>query len=94
MNCSGSFQKEEKAFTSDNLRVLETVDVRFLAFTTTNPNHRYTRLKNAKRSNDVRDMYYQEIMLGDESEELYKKTKNTEISLAFRVAGRYKDVSM
>ena len=86
--------KGQFIFTSDNLRVLETVDVRFLAFTTTNPNHRYTRLKNAKRSNDVRDMYYQEIMLGDESEELYKKTKNTEISLAFRVAGRYKDVSM
>ena len=39
-------------------------------------------------------MYYQEIMLGDESEELYEKTKNIEISLAFRVAGRYKDVSM
>lgn len=86
--------KGQFIFTSHNLRVLETVDVRFLAFTTTNPNHRYTRLKNAKRSNDVRDMYYQEIMLGDESEELYKKTKNTEISLAFRVAGRYKDVSM
>ena len=87
-------EKGQLIFTSHNLRVLETVDKRFLAFTTTNPDHRYIRLKNAKRSNNVRDMYYQEIMLGDESEELYEKTKTTEISLAFRVAGRYKDVSM
>ena len=86
--------KGQLIFTSYNLRVLETVDKQFLAFTTTNPDHRYIRLKNAKRSNNVRDMYYREIMLGDESEELYEKTKNTEISLAFRVAGRYKDVSM
>lgn len=86
--------KGQLIFTSHNLRVLETVDKRFLTFTTTNPDHRYIRLKNAKGSNNVRDMYYQEIMLGDDSEELYKKTKNTEISLAFRVAGRYKDVSM
>ena len=86
--------KGQLIFTFHNLRVLETVDKQFLAFTTTNPDHRYIRLKNAKRSNNVRDMYYQEIILGDESEELYEKTKNTEISLAFRVAGRYKDVSM
>ncbi|WP_415975666.1 hypothetical protein [Eubacterium ramulus] len=86
--------KGQLIFTSHNLRVLETVDKQFLTFTTTNLDHRYIRLKNAKRSNNVRDMYYQEIMLGDESEELYEKTKNTEISLAFRVAGRYKDVSM
>ena len=82
--------KGQLIFTSHNLRVLETVDKQFLAFT----DHRYIRLKNTKRSNNVRDMYYQEIMLGDESEELYEKTKNIEISLAFRVAGRYKDVSM
>ena len=87
-------RKGQLIFTSHNLRVLETVDKQFLAFTTTNSDHRYIRLKNTKRSNNVRDMYYQEIMLGDESEELYEKTKNTEISLAFRVAGRYKDVSM
>ena len=86
--------KGQLIFTSHNLRVLETVDKQFLAFTTTNSDHRYIRLKNTKRSNNVRDMYYQEIMLGDESEELYEKTKNIEISLAFRVAGRYKDVSM
>lgn len=86
--------KGQLIFTFHNLRVLETVDKQFLAFTTTNPDHRYIRLKNAKRSNNVRDMYYQEIIFGDESEELYEKTKNTEISLAFRVAGRYKDVSM
>ena len=86
--------KGQLIFTSHNLRVLERVDKQFLAFTSTNPDHRYIRLKNAKRSNNVRDMYYQEIMLGDEREELYEKTKNTEISLAFRIAGRYKDVSM
>lgn len=86
--------KGQLIFTSHNLRVLETVDKQFLAFTTTNPGNRYTRLKSVKENNNIRDMYYQEIMLGDESEELYEKTKNTEISLAFRVAGRYKDVSM
>ncbi len=86
--------KGQLIFTSHNLRVLETVDRQFLAFTTTNLGHRYIRLKNAKGSNNVRDIYYREIMLGDESEELYEKTKNPEISLSFRIAGRYKDVSM
>ncbi len=84
--------KGQLIFTSHNLRVVETVDKQFLAFTTTNPDHRYIRLKNAKRSNNIRDMYYQEIMLGDDSEELHEKTKNTEISLAFRVAGRFDDI--
>ena len=81
--------KGQLIFTSHNLRALETIDKQFLAFTTTNPNHRYTRMKNVKGNNNVRDMYYRDIMLGDESEELYERTKNAEISLAFREAGRY-----
>lgn len=74
-------------FTSHNLRPLETLDKGFVAFTTTNPAHRYIRLCNVKTNNNLRDFYYRDIVLGEQNEPVYNATNNSEIALAFREAG-------
>lgn len=74
-------------FTSHNLRPLETLDKGFVAFTTTNPAHRYIRLCNVKTNNNLRDFYYRDIVLGEQNEPVYDATNNSEIALAFREAG-------
>jgi len=78
--------KGQLIFTSHNLRPLETLDRGFIAFTTTNPDNRYIRMTNIKDSNNLRDFYYRDIMLGEQNEEVYKPTNNAEIALAFREA--------
>lgn len=74
-------------FTSHNLRPLETIDKGFIAFTTTNPKKRYIRFTNVKGTNNLRDFYYRDIVLGEQSEPVYNPTNNFEIALAFREAG-------
>jgi len=76
--------KGQLIFTSHNLRPLETLDRGFIAFTTTNPDNRYIRMTNIKDSNNLRDFYYRDIVLGEQNEEVYKPTNNAEIALAFR----------
>ena len=73
-------------FTSHNLRPLETLDKGCVAFTTTNPNNRYIRLSNVKATNNLRDIYYRDIILGEQNEVIYEPTNNSEIALAFREA--------
>lgn len=68
-------------FTSHNLRPLETIDPMSIVFTTTNPRARYRRFSSIKNTNNLRSLYYREIILGED--EFYKRTRNTEISLAF-----------
>ena len=79
--------KGQLIFTSHNLRPLETIDKGFIAFTTTNPQMRYIRLTNVKGTNNLRDFYYRDIVLGEQSEQVYSPTNNFEIALAFREAG-------
>ena len=79
--------KGQLIFTSHNLRPLETLDRGFIAFTTTNPSNRYIRMSNIKDNNNLRDLYFRDIILGEQSEELYDPTNNSEIALAFREAG-------
>lgn len=79
--------KGQLIFTSHNLRPLETIDRGFIAFTTTNPKERYTRLANVKPSNNLRDLYYRGIVLGGQREELYEETNNGDIAFAFMRAG-------
>ncbi|MCD8022503.1 MAG: ATP-binding protein [Lachnospiraceae bacterium] len=81
--------KGQLIFTSHNLRMLETLDRGFIAFTTTNPSNRYVRMTNVKDNNNLRDYYYRDITLGtdSQSEQLYEPTNNAEIALAFREAG-------
>lgn len=79
--------KGQLIFTSHNLRPLETIDKGFIAFTTTNMENRYIRLANVKGNNNLRDFYYRDIVLGEQSEQVYNPTNNFEIALAFREAG-------
>ncbi len=79
--------KGQLIFTSHNLRPLETLDRGFIAFTTTNPSNRYIRLTNVKSNHNLRDFYYRDIVLGEQSEEVYEPTNNYEIAFAFREAG-------
>lgn len=79
--------KGQLIFTSHNLRPLETIDKGFVAFTTTNPKMRYIRMGNVKGTNNLRDFYYRDIVLGEQNEQVYNHTNNFEIALAFREAG-------
>ena len=79
--------KGQLIFTSHNLRPLETLDRGFIAFTTTNPFNRYIRMTNIKENNNLRDFYFRDIILGEQSEDVYAQTNNAEIALAFREAG-------
>lgn len=81
--------KGQLIFTSHNLRPLETIDRGFIAFTTTNPENRYIRLCYVKPNNNLRDFYYRDIVLGEQSELIYEPTNNYEIALAFREAGEH-----
>ena len=74
-------------FTSHNLRPLETIDKGFIAFTTTDPKNRFMRIRNVKETNNLRDLYYRNIMFNDRYDNLYNETKNYEITLAFFEAG-------
>ncbi len=79
--------KGQLVFTSHNLRPLETLDKCFIAFTTTNPQNRYIRMSNVKTTNNLRDFYYRDIVLGEQNEPVYEPTNNSEIAMAFREAG-------
>ena len=79
--------KGQLLFTSHNLRPLETLDKNFIVFTTTNPENRYIRFSGVKTTNNLRDFYYRDIILGEQSEPVYETTNNSEIALAFKIAG-------
>ena len=42
-----------------------------------------------KTTNNLRDFYYRDITLGEQSEEVYESTNNHEIALAFKEAGEF-----
>ncbi len=79
--------KGQFIFTSHNLRPLEVVNKKFLYFTTTNPQNRYFRLKNIGETNNLRDTYFREIILCEQKEEVYNKTKRHKIVAALKKAG-------
>ena len=84
-----SFEESGKGqfiFTSHNLRPLEVIDKKFLVFTTTNENNRYYRFKDLSSSNNLRDRYFRELILGgnDQEESLYNSTKRFKIESAMR----------
>lgn len=75
-------------FTAHNLHPLERLDKRSVVFTTTDPYHRFIRLKNVKASNNLRDVYLRSILIGGQEYELYDETDKTEIARAIRRAGK------
>jgi len=81
--------KGQLIFTSHNLRPLETIDKKFIFFTTTNPFNRYVQLENVQTNNNIRYFYYRDLVLGGQKEELYDLTNNYEIALSFTEAGEF-----
>ena len=81
--------KGQLIFTSHNLRPLETIDKKFIFFTTNNPSNRYIQLENVQTNNNLRYLYYRGISLGGQKEDLYDLTNNYEIALSFKEAGEF-----
>lgn len=79
--------KGQFIFTSHNLRPLEVINKKFLYFTTTNPQKRYIRLKGIAATNNLRDTYFREILLHEQEEEIYNRTKRYKIVAALKKAG-------
>ena len=79
--------KGQLVFTSHNLRALEVLDKKNVMFSTTNVDNRYIRFKNVKGSNNLRDVYYQDILLGGQDECIYEPTSQNAIRRAFKSAG-------
>lgn len=71
--------KGQLIFTAHNLRPLEIINKKFLAFTTTDPDNRYVRYKNIAAHNNLRDVYLRDIALSD-------FVKSAEISYGLRKA--------
>ena len=80
--------KGQLIFTSHNLRALEILDRKYIAFSTINPEQRYVRMKNIKSSNNLRDMYYHAISIGSNEDLYYKPTDDDRIALAMHKAGK------
>ena len=79
--------KGQLIFTSHNLRPLETLARDSIYFTTTNSENRYIRFKHIKKTNNLRDSYYRDILLGGQEELVYDTTNNAKIAFAFKKAG-------
>lgn len=83
------FGKGQLIFTSHNLRPLEVLNKENIILTTTDRSNNYTKLTNIKSTNNMRNVYMRNVMLGVEKGEcLYKETDSYEIRKAFRKAGR------
>ena len=80
--------KGQLIFTSHNLRPLEVISKESIVFTTTNPSNRYTRMKGVGHTNNLRDMYFREILINEQDEELYSSAKRHKIISALRKVGR------
>ena len=79
--------KGQLIFTSHNLRPLEVLQKKNILFTTTNENNRYLRFQNVKASQNLRDSYFHDIILGGQKECIYEMTNPYIIKRAFRMAG-------
>lgn len=79
--------KGQLIFTSHNLRALETIEKKYVYFTTTNDENRYVKMAYVSTNNNLRDFYFHELLLGGQKEKLYEQTNNGAITLAFKKAG-------
>lgn len=83
------YGKGQLIFTSHNLRPLEVLNKDNLVFTTTDKENNYTKLSNIKVTNNIRNVYMKNVMLGssNKKDELYNETDSYEIKKAFKKAG-------
>ncbi len=79
--------KGQLIFTSHNLRPLEVLDRSFVCFTTSNPENRYIRMKYLSQTNNLRDVYYRQILVGEQSEDLYDYVDSFDLKEALDKAG-------
>ena len=59
------------------------------SFTTTNPENRYIRPTYVKATHNLRDFYYRDITLGEQNDDVYDATNNSEIAFAFKEADEF-----
>lgn len=75
-------------FTSHNLRPLEVIDRNHIYFTTTDPDDRYMQMKGIRDSNNLRNVYFREILTNStQDKEVYSYTNRCMIVEAIRMAG-------
>lgn len=86
------YGKGQLIFTSHNLRPLEILKPDCIIFTTVNPKNKYIRYSNVKSNNNLRNVYMRSLILGEQSEEVYKETSSSEIRKVFKKAGRLSNV--
>lgn len=79
--------KGQLIFTSHNLRPLEVLKKEDIVFTTSSPDNRYLRLKGVAQSNNLRNVYFREILSGTQPEPLYSASRQEQIVQAFLNAG-------
>lgn len=79
--------KGQLIFTAHNLRPLELLKKEYVCFTTTNPENTFIRLKHIGATNNLRNVYFKDILLNGQDEELYKPTKEYKIVAALRKVG-------
>lgn len=79
--------KGQFIFTSHNMRPLEVLNKDFIWFTTTDPDDRYIKLAGLGETNNLRRVYYREIAMHENYDNLYNETKRNMIVSAMRKAG-------
>jgi len=79
--------KGQFIFTSHNMRPLEVLKKDYIWFTTTDPEERYIRLAGLGETNNLRRVYYREIAMHENYDNLYNETKRNMIISAMRKAG-------
>lgn len=79
--------KGQLIFTCHNLRPLELLSPKSIGFTSTDPAKRFTHYCGVQKTNNLRDLFYREILVGLQDRPLYQPTNNSDIAAAFRTAG-------
>lgn len=79
--------KGQLIFTCHNLRPLELLSPKSIVFTSTDPAKRFTHYCGVQKTNNLRDLFYREILVGLQDRPLYQPTNNSDIAAAFRTAG-------
>lgn len=78
----GDFGRGQLLFTAHNLRALETLNVKSIVLSTTNPRNRFIKFKGHRATNNLRDQYLRAINLGGQDESVYASTNKYEIDEA------------
>lgn len=82
--------KGQLIFTSHNLRPLEILNPSSIYFTTTNSENRYVQFRSVRETNNLRDLYYREVLLrsNTQHETLNEGIEIAKIRQSFRKAGK------